>query len=117
MTCFPRLGKPATELCVKVLEFEFDRELCGRIADDASGVRRKFDVGGVMRPERKPWLAGAGALREGVCVRDVLVDAPESKIVVVARPFRQFPNAAASCTAFGDAKLDKLESVGKVCPP
>ena len=45
---------------------EFDRRLCGLAPEDGrSGVRRRFDVGGVMSPERKDWVE-AGAFREGV---------------------------------------------------
>jgi hypothetical protein len=51
---------------------------CGRELDDgSSGVRRMFDLGGVMRPERKDWedcVVG----REGVWLRELVFEFPAS---------------------------------------
>ena len=112
--CLPKLGNPAAE----------PRELielvrggpCGRELEEvSSGVRRRFEVGGVIKPDRKDW-AEAGATREGVWLREaLLLELPARLEAAFSRPLRQLPKAAASCTALGDAKFESVESVGKDC--
>ena len=91
----PRLGNPAAEP-LELLEFE--RRASGRAPEDGrSGVRRRFDVGGVMRPERKD-CAEWGAARDGVWLREeALLEFPARAEDALSRPLlRQLPNAAAS---------------------
>lgn len=92
--CLPRLGKPA-----ELLELvELERTACGRASDEGrSGVRRRFDVGGVIRPERND-CAEAGAVRDGVWLREEVVFCfPARAEDAFSRPLlRQLPKAAAS---------------------
>lgn len=80
-------------------------------------MRRIFEVGGVIRPERKDCVECEVA-RDGVWFREAFVAFPASAEAASPRPLlRQLPKAAASWTAFGDAKLDKVDRVGKDCCP
>jgi hypothetical protein len=69
-----------------------------------------------MRPERKD-CAECGAVRDGVWLREeTVLEFPAKAEDALSRPLlRQLPNAAASWTALGEAKFERVASVGNDC--